>query len=729
MSTKTRKERATLLAQLPQPSSAYKRRVWLALGGVLVFLTLYFVLAGWLLYTAYRVTAGADSLEFAGCFVGACALFLAVMMLKPVFFVKHGDTSGCVEIKPEEQPRLFAYLYELADAAEAPRPHRVFLSPQVNAAVFYDLSALNLIFPSKKNLEIGLALVNALSLGEFRAVLAHEFGHFSQRSMAVMRWVYLAQQIAAHLVMRRDKLDAMLVQLSQLDPRIGWVGWILSLIVWSIRSLVDTAFAGVVVLQRALSREMEFQADLVAGALTGSDALVHALHRLQAADDSWDRTLSLVGEDHANGRIARDVFPLHARVIERMGSILSDPEYGKVPPLPPDRPENHRLFKPDLAQPPRMWLTHPLNHERETNAKRRYVPASIDARSAWTLFDDPVSVCEKVSALMLESAGKETAPLDASIESLEKAFGREYLDSRYRGIYLGRSIVRAVERTEMLLEPAPPDWRQQLDHLYPPTLTDDVTRLRALENELGQLRAVQSGQLKPAEGVIRHRGRTIKRRELPKVIEELSRAAASIEQRLAAGDRRRRSVHLAAATELGQGWAPYLQGLLAALHYGDHTAANIRDLQGVLAHTVHIASATHRVSSSDRKKVLAMASELHQALANAFAQRHAVVLDSALAERMPGAAWADQLGEFGLPAPNDEHLGDWLNVIDGWVSQIVAPCVTLRNAALEQLLITEAYVAEHALSGTPASAAPAPALLPAKYAVLLTGKERERKST
>ena len=35
----------------------------------------------------------------------------------------------------------------------------MFLSNRVNAAVFYDLSLLNLIFPSKKNLEIGLPLV------------------------------------------------------------------------------------------------------------------------------------------------------------------------------------------------------------------------------------------------------------------------------------------------------------------------------------------------------------------------------------------------------------------------------------------------------------------------------------------------------------------------------------------------------------------------------------------
>ena len=127
-------------------------------------------------------------------------------MLKALFFVKHGEASEDVEITEADQPRLFAFLHRLADEAGAPRPHKVYLSNRVNAAVFYEISIVNLIFPTRKNLEIGLALVNALSLGELKAVLAHEFGHFAQRTMYVGRWVYIGQQIAAHIIAKRDAL-------------------------------------------------------------------------------------------------------------------------------------------------------------------------------------------------------------------------------------------------------------------------------------------------------------------------------------------------------------------------------------------------------------------------------------------------------------------------------------------------------------------------------------------
>jgi hypothetical protein len=35
----------------------------------------------------------------------------------------------------------------------------------------------------KKNLTIGIGLINSTSVGELKTILAHEFGHFSQRSM------------------------------------------------------------------------------------------------------------------------------------------------------------------------------------------------------------------------------------------------------------------------------------------------------------------------------------------------------------------------------------------------------------------------------------------------------------------------------------------------------------------------------------------------------------------
>ena len=299
---------------LTAPSAAYRRQSWLAVAGLAAFATAYLALMGWFGWTAWRMSrsllAGDGGDVLSNVLVAACATILTIFMAKGlVSFERKKKRYDGIELKAADQPDLFAFLHRLADDAGAPRPHRVFLSARVNAGVFYDLSLTNLLFPSKKNLDIGLSLVNVLNLGEFKAVLAHEFGHFAQRTMAVGCWVYVAHQVASRLIAKRDALDDMLATLSRMDFRIAWIGWVLSLIVWAIRSLVEAAFRIVILSERALSREMEYQADLVAASLTGSDALVHALHRLGIGDEAWNRTLAHAAREHERGRAVDDLSP------------------------------------------------------------------------------------------------------------------------------------------------------------------------------------------------------------------------------------------------------------------------------------------------------------------------------------------------------------------------------------------------------------------------------------
>jgi len=723
-----------LLATLARATPAYKRRAWIAMAALAAFVVLYFALAGWFVATAWQLIVGADpggKDVLWGYLVGACAAFLALFMLKAVVFVKRGDTSGLVQITATDQPRLFKFLHELADEARAPRPHRVYLSAHVNAAVFYDLSLLNLLLPSKKNLEIGLGLVNVLSLGELRAVLAHEFGHFTQSTMAIGRWVYITQQIAAHLIARRDKLDGFLMGLSQVDLRIAWIGWVLRLVVWSIRSIVETAFQAVLLVQRALSREMELQADLVAVSLTGSDALCHALHKLQAADDAWGRTMGFASGEHARGKPVRDVFAIQTRILARMGRLLKDPSYGRVAPVPAQNPAAHRIFKAELAHPPQMWLTHPLNHEREENAKRCYVPAKIDPRSAWDIFDHADRLRETMSAQLAGKPAAELAPLEESCAALDAQFERERLKSFYRGVYLARSPVRWAASVDELFDKDRSAVR--FDEIYTDAVARDVDSLRTLEKELDQLRAVQTGSLKAAGGVLRHRGKVLNAARLPKAIAEVELERDAVEARLRTHDRVCRTAHRNAALALGGGWAEYLQGLVAIQHYADHCEANLRDAQGALASCVALETATRKVSDKGVARIVEAANSLQAALAKVYEERAQVSLDAGLATRLeiePGnAGWVAMLGEFKLPPADKDNVGDWLKVVDSWTDPIASACGALRNNALEQLLRTETTIGTHWQSKKPLDAAPEPSRVPQAYALLLPGKERPRRTT
>src|SRR5262249_31671925 len=190
---------------------------------------------------------------------------------KGLFKHQRVDRSLYVEVKENDQPELFGFIRQLARDTQAPFPRRIYLSPEVNAAVFYDSSLLSLVLPVRKNLLIGLGLVNSLPLVELKAVLAHEFGHFSQSSMKVGSYVYMANRIIADMVYGRDKWDEVLAQWRALDLRIGIFGWALSAVVWALRAVLGGVFRLINFTHLALSRQMELNADLVAVSVTGSD--------------------------------------------------------------------------------------------------------------------------------------------------------------------------------------------------------------------------------------------------------------------------------------------------------------------------------------------------------------------------------------------------------------------------------------------------------------------------
>jgi len=122
-----------------------------------------------------------------------------------------------VEVKKMEQPELFAFIKRLTREIGAPFPKKIYFSPDVNASVFYNSSFWSMFLPVRKNLQIGLGLVNAVSVSELKAVLAHEFGHFSQRSMKLGSYVYNMNQVIYNMLYDNDGYGKALDQWSNLS--------------------------------------------------------------------------------------------------------------------------------------------------------------------------------------------------------------------------------------------------------------------------------------------------------------------------------------------------------------------------------------------------------------------------------------------------------------------------------------------------------------------------------
>jgi len=707
---------------LAKPAASYKRHAWLAMLGLAGFGLLYLALTLWFGWSAYYylsrfLDGGGDILEL---IQGIGSLLVAVFFAKGLFFRKPSGVSKDYEITREQQPRLFEFLDKLAAETKAPRPHKVFLSDEVNACVFYDLSILDFLFPRRKNLEIGLGLVNSLSLIEFKAVLAHEFGHFAQSTMAVGRWVYIAQQVATQLIFHRDWFDELLAGVSRIDLRVAWIGWLLRIIIWALRSILDTLLSFVMLAHRALSREMEYQADLVAVANTGSDPLIHALHRLAPADDAWSETRSFVNEELKRGHVPEDLFAVQSRILEHKRRILNDPEYGQPPVLPAEKRDAHRIFTPELAQPPQMWSTHPANHLREANAKKRYVASALDERSAWCLFDRPDELRRDFTSHTLAHFEKTVRPPQETAEQLDRDYRKHYLNPDYRGTYLGRSIVSRVATPAELYAAAAP----ARDELYPRELTDVLEKHRNLAKEHALLRALRNRAFEPVDGVIRFRGKVIKRGDLGEAIDTVRADLDASDDELAAHDRKCRTYFRERAHEQARGWPLYLEGVLALVHYADHGLRNLIDAHSLFQNTLAVVLADGSVSSKEIQRVLRDGNEVYRVLAQLHAQRDQVLLDTATAGHLKAPAWADNFEALRLPSPQQSNLSEWTNAVPGWVMELASALHELRAAALETLLECEAFLDRAARGELKPDGSPAPPRLPANYEVLIEGKER-----
>src|SRR4051794_26557705 len=187
-------------------ADSYTKQQNLLLAGLFVFLIFYlgmivlFAMVGvWCALTLKSLMA----VKIVG--IVLCGTFF--LYLVKGFFKRHPMNKEMhIEITEDEHPVLFGFIHQLCEELGAPEPNKVYVSPDVNAAVMPRTTLLNLFVEPKKDLLIGLGLVNSVNLSEFKAVLAHEFGHFSQSAMA-SSYTYVASRIIGDLVEGEDWFD------------------------------------------------------------------------------------------------------------------------------------------------------------------------------------------------------------------------------------------------------------------------------------------------------------------------------------------------------------------------------------------------------------------------------------------------------------------------------------------------------------------------------------------
>ncbi|MCO6511712.1 MAG: M48 family metalloprotease [Aridibacter famidurans] len=113
--------------------------------------------------------------------VGAVTIY---QMVKTLLVRPKGEEPGRV-LAPEEAPRLWALVREVADTVQTRPVDEVRITPGTEMAV-YERGGWRAKLRDKgeRVLIVGVATLPGFSQNSFRAVLAHEYGHFSNRDTA-----------------------------------------------------------------------------------------------------------------------------------------------------------------------------------------------------------------------------------------------------------------------------------------------------------------------------------------------------------------------------------------------------------------------------------------------------------------------------------------------------------------------------------------------------------------
>jgi Zn-dependent protease with chaperone function len=104
--------------------------------------------------------------------------FLANLVRAVTTRMAVGPRLDSVLVRPEQAPRLWNTVRELAEQVGTRAPAEIRLVAEANASVTEDVRLLGLL-PGHKRMYIGAPLLVGMPAEELRAVLCHELGHYA----------------------------------------------------------------------------------------------------------------------------------------------------------------------------------------------------------------------------------------------------------------------------------------------------------------------------------------------------------------------------------------------------------------------------------------------------------------------------------------------------------------------------------------------------------------------
>ncbi len=285
---------------------------------------------------------------------------MAVSMLWSLVPRRDKFAAPGLKLERTSHPRLFAELERIAGALQEPLPVEVYLIGEPNAWVA-DRGGL-MGFGSRRVMGLGLPLLGALNLSQFRAILAHEFAHYYGGDTRLGPLLHKTQMAMIRTFENMGSVGkAMRVALMQ----------VLYSIVFGILKWYWLLFLRAI---NFVSRRQEFRADELACIVAGPQPLVSGLRAVHGAALAWPAYWNTeVGPMLNSGFLPS--------IAGGFGQFLTAPSIAKQVERGIETEMREGKTKPYDSHPPlrdRVAAAEALPNESEPD----------DPQSAWSLLED-----------------------------------------------------------------------------------------------------------------------------------------------------------------------------------------------------------------------------------------------------------------------------------------------------------------------------------------------------
>lgn len=445
----------------------------------------------------------------------ACfGLLILAFLLKFMFKSHKVDRSHLIEITERDEPQLFNMIHEIIEEVGTTFPKKVYLSSEVNASVFYDSNFWSMFFPIKKNLQIGLGLINTVTKEELKAILSHEFGHFSQRTMKIGSYVYNVNQVIFNILYEKEPYSDLVERLRSISEIISLFIYLAAKINDGIQWILKKLYVIVNKSYLGLSREMEFHADEIAASVTGYQPLKKSLLRLALADHSYNIVLNFYNAKIAENKISENIYKDQLAVIDLLADLNKLPIVNGLPDISTEEQSKYNKSKLVIKD---QWASHPSIEERINRLEKTgYLTKPSSDVLANELLNDCEPLQKRITKKLFESVqySAETTTVEHETffeeyknETLENSFSKEY-----NGYYDNKNPLvfdlNSIESTS-----------QTIDVLFSDEKVDLVYSAVALQNDIELLNSI-SNNLVPIK-TFDYDGVRLKSKKAKNLIQEL----------------------------------------------------------------------------------------------------------------------------------------------------------------------------------------------------------------